>query len=91
MAEKLNPKKIAIGLGAFLAVMDFIWVLIVASGYAPAMVGWKLGMFFLSSSALTVTAFNPVTAVESIVACFIGGAVWGWIFAVVWNYAAKFK
>jgi hypothetical protein len=90
MADKLNPRRIAIGLGSFVAVVHFLWAVVVAAGYGQAFVNWKLSLMFLSG-AFTVNAFDPVNAALLIVLGFVGGAVFGWLFASVWNYSAKFK
>ncbi len=90
MADKLNPRRLAIGIGAFAAVIHFLWAIVVASGYAQALVNWKMSLHF-TTAPVTIAAFDPTNAVLAIVLGFVGGAVFGWLFATVWNYSAKFK
>lgn len=84
----MNQKSAAIAFGTFAAVMHLIWVVIVAAGFGQAWVNWKMGIHFLQAD-FKVMAFDPVNAVVLIVAAFVFGAIFGWLFATIWNWAHK--
>ncbi|MBI2675504.1 MAG: hypothetical protein HYX24_03530 [Candidatus Aenigmarchaeota archaeon] len=90
MADQINPKRAAMTVGIFAAVLHFLWAIIVASGTGQQLADWKLGLHFLSNP-YTIASFNIVTAVALIAAAFVGGAVLGWALAAVWNWTSKFK
>jgi len=88
MAEKLNPKRLALTLGTFAAFVHLVWVVLVAAGLAQWLVDFKLGLHFLSIP-YTVVAFNPATAVLLLIVAFVVGYVVGWVLAWLWNWAGK--
>ncbi len=90
MADKLNPKRTAVTLATFAALLHLLWVVFVAAGFGQWLVNFKLGLHFLSAP-LTVTAFDPLTAFIGVALAFLVGYVVGWFFAWVWNKSAKWK
>jgi hypothetical protein len=90
MAIMLDEKQAALGLGCFFATVHAVWVALVATGSAAGLLNWIMDLHMLSMP-ISVTAFNLMTAVTLIVVTFVVGAVFGWIFAKVWNWAGKQK
>ncbi|MBI4018015.1 MAG: hypothetical protein HY368_00185 [Candidatus Aenigmarchaeota archaeon] len=90
MADKLNPKRAGMAVGAFAGLVHLFWALLVAAGLGQWWSDWKLSLHFLNVP-LTVTAFNPVTAAMLVVLTFVAGFAAGWVFAWVWNWAGKWK
>lgn len=84
----LNANKTGKAFSAFFGLIHLIWVLVVASGSAQALVNWKMRMHFLSMP-VTVGSFSFGTAVGLVVLAIIGGYVFGYIFAGIWNWAQK--
>ena len=87
--QKLNGKHVAMTIGCFGAVMHAIWAGIVCTGLGQSTLNLLFGLHFIS--ALSVTAFSLFEAAKLIVLGFIGGAIFGWIFAALWNWTAKQK
>ena len=90
MAILLDEKQTALGFGCFMAIAHAFWSVLVAAGMAQKLMNWIFGLHMLSMP-MTVTAFNLMTAVMLIVVTFVIGAVFGYIFATVWNWAGKQK
>ncbi len=90
MADELNPKRTAITVGTFAALVHAVWAAIVALGFAQGLLNWAMRLHFLNI-AITVSAFGAITAATLVVVAFIGGAAAGWIFSLAWNWAKKCK
>lgn len=88
MNHHLNPSKTALALGAFVAVMHVIWSVLIALGWAQAIIDFKLGAHMISAS-VTVQPFNLMTSVTMIIVYAAVGWVVGHIFARVWNWANR--
>lgn len=86
----IEPKRLALTAGCFLALMHLGWAILVASGFAQAFYNWILQLHMLSIP-ITVLAFDPVMTIELLIVTFIGGYVGGWIFAYIWNWVAMKK
>ena len=90
LSARLDPRKVSIALGLFAAVMHVIWSVIVALGLGQAWMNWVFGLHFISHS-FVVQPFNFVTSIMLIVAAFVVAAIFGWIFATVWNWVVNRK
>lgn len=84
----LNEKQAAVGFGSLAALMHAAWSALIFSGSAQEFVDWVFGLHMVTS-AIKVTAFNLTVAAMLIALTFIVGAVFGMIFAKVWNWAGK--
>ncbi len=84
------PKKIAMAIGSFVALMHLFWALLVASGVAQAWVDWMLSMHMIYMPVV-IGPFNAWSALSLLVMTFIAGYIMGWVFALVWNYFQKCK
>ena len=87
---KLNEKQTAFGVGSFFAVMHALWALLVMSGNGLMLVNWITGLHFLSTSA-TILPFDWTTAITLVIATFVVGYIFGWLFACTWNWSLKQK
>jgi hypothetical protein len=87
--QKLNVKHLALTVGCFGAVMHAIWAGVVYAGYGQSTLNLLFGLHFMS--ALNITVFSLIGAAELIILGFVGGAIFGWLFAVIWNWTAKKK
>jgi len=90
MAIYFDEKQTAIAFGGFAAIIHAVWSVLVWSGNAQNLINWIMGLHMVTT-AVTVNAFNAVTALMLIVVTFVLGAVFGLIFAKVWNWAGKQK
>jgi len=86
--HKLSVHKTGLSLGFFLAFIYLVWVVLVATGLASQLLNWKLGLLFLNNP-FSVGAFSLAASIELIIITFIGGYIWGAIFAGIWNWAHK--
>jgi len=85
---EIKTKNAALSLGILAALLHATWVIVVALGAGQAMADWKLGSHFLKIP-YTVSAFDPLTGIALIITSFIGGAIVGAVFAVIWNWLNK--
>jgi len=86
----LQPKKVAMALGAFVALMHLGWSVLVASTVAQAWVDWILSLHMIAVPIL-IAPFNILYALGLLVVAFVAGYVMGYVFAFVWNYFQKCK
>ena len=82
--HELSVKKTALVLGSFAALLHLIWSLLVALNLAQGLLNFRLEMHFINLP-LIVTPFDPVNAALLVIIAFIGGAVIGTVFAMIWN------
>ena len=85
--QKLNEKHMAMSIGIFGAVIQIIIAAIVLMGFGETL-GMMFGFNFMS---LVVPTFSLFEAVKLIILGFIGGALFGWLFAKIWNWTATQK
>jgi len=88
--QKLNEKHLAMTVGCFGALMHAIWAGVVFAGMGQSWLNMVFGLHFLST-AVTITTFGYMEAAKLIILGFIGGAVFGWLFAKIWNWTAAEK
>ena len=86
--KELNPGKVGLIIGAFMAVVHLIWSLMVAFGVAQGWLDWIFKLHFVKNS-FVVAGFNLVTAIYLLIVVFIVGYILGWIFAWVHNSIHK--
>lgn len=84
---KLNVKHVAMTVGCFGAVMHAIWAIVVYMGMGQSWLNMLFGLHFISLAA-TTTAFGYFEALLLIILGFVGGALFGGIFAKLWNWTA---
>jgi hypothetical protein len=88
--QKLNEMHIAMTVGCFGALMHAIWAGIVFAGMGQSSLNMIFGLHFISL-VTTITTFSYMEAVKLIMLGFIGGAVFGLLFAKIWNWTAGKK
>lgn len=88
--QEINKKKIGLILGSFTGLMHLVWALLVAIGLAQPLMDWIFGLHMISP-VYQVLPFNLGSSIILIIATFLGGYIFGWIFAAVWNYHGKKK
>lgn len=87
MSEKISRNRAALTVGLFIALLHAIWAIVVA--IAPsAMQGylnWIFPMHFINNVFL-IMPFNILNAIILVIMAFIGGYVFGWLFACIWDW-----
>ncbi len=84
----LNKSKTAMAVGVFVALMHAAWAVVVGLGLGQKLVNWAMTLHFMYYP-VKVLEFNGSNAVMLVIATFVGGYVFGWVFAAVWNKFRK--
>lgn len=82
--HELKPKKVALVLGSFAAVMHAVWSALVAMGVAQSYMDFVMGLHFLRNP-YTVQSFSFANALGLVFMAFVMGNVVGYVFATIWN------
>ena len=83
--QHLNPTKTGLALGKLLAGLHLIWAVLVALGWAQALVNFSQWAHMVNMP-VTVGAFDFLAAITVIIFAAIIGYIIGYIFANVWNW-----
>lgn len=85
---KLDANRVGMALGALLGGWHLLWAVLVAAGWAQAVMDFVFWMHFLNP-AWRVGAFQPgIAAILVIVTSTLGYAI-GYCLAVLWNWIQK--
>ena len=84
----LNPAKAAISVGVVLGAWHLVWVTLVATGVAKPILDLVLKLHFLQFD-YALQPFVISTAITLVGLTFAIGAVFGLVFAMVWNWLSK--
>lgn len=90
MKNGLNKNSTGLTIGLLVALMHFGWLVLVGIGVAKAFYDWILELHHISLS-FAILPFNIVNAVLLLVITFVGGYIFGWIFAAIWNMSCQKK
>lgn len=81
----LNPVKTGLALGKLVGGIHLIWAILIALGWAQALVDFSLWAHMVSSP-VTVEAFDFSAAATLVVAAAAVGYAIGYAFAKLWNW-----
>lgn len=81
----INPGKAAIGVGTIIGLYHLMWVTIVALGWAQPVLDYILRLHFIELN-VAIAPFAFGTAATLVVLTFTLGALFGCVFALVWNW-----
>ena len=81
----LNPSKAAISVGTVVGAWHLVWVTLVAIGVAKAVMDFVLKLHFIELD-YTLAPFALLTAAMLVGLTFAIGALFGLLFALVWNW-----
>lgn len=81
----LNPTKTGLAVGKLIGGVHFVWAVLVALGWAQALVNFSLWAHMVSTPVV-VGAFDITAAVTVILVATAIGFVLGYAFAHIWNY-----
>ena len=84
----LNPAKAAISVGVVLGAWHLMWVSLVAAGVARPILDVVLKLHFLQFD-YALQPFVLSTAIILVGLTFAIGAIFGLVFALVWNWLSK--
>lgn len=81
----LSPKKTALALGVFFAVVHILWSALVAFGVAQAVLDFVFWLHMIRAVYL-VDTFNLVASLSLVLMTLVMGGVVGFVFAKIWNW-----
>lgn len=81
----LSPAKAAISVGTVFGLWHLMWVMLVAVGIAKPILDYILRLHFLQFD-YALASFAISTAVTLVALTFAIGALFGLVFALVWNW-----
>lgn len=81
----LNPVKTGLALGELLGGVHLVWVILVALGWAQALVNFSLWAH-MASVPVVVGAFDLSAAVTVVIVAAMVGYVLGYALAKIWNW-----
>ncbi|MBI5152874.1 MAG: hypothetical protein HZA36_00200 [Parcubacteria group bacterium] len=88
--HQINTHKLGLVVGGFAGIVHLLWSLFVALGWAGPLLGFILGLHFMSHPYM-ILPFNLLTAVGLIVVASCVGYVAGSIMGMVWNRVCSSK
>lgn len=90
--QKISKNRAALTVGLFIALLHALWAIIVAI-FPNAMqtyLNWIFPMHFIGN-VFTILPFNILNAIILVIMAFIGGYVFGWLFALIWDWLVMKK
>ncbi len=81
----LNPNKAGLALATLIGGWHLLWSLVVAAGWAQALINFILWMHFIKP-IYVIDAFNLFTAALLVVVTAVVGYLFGYCFSIVWNW-----
>jgi hypothetical protein len=85
--RRLNPAKAALAVGIVIGLYHLAWVGLVASGLAKAFLDFVLRLHFIQLD-YQLASFDVATGAMLVALTFAIGALFGLVFAFVWNWLA---
>lgn len=85
---EMNKTRAGLILGAFLGLFHLVWAIMVAIGFAQAILDFIYKIHFLNNP-FTIQAFSIGNAVLLVLVTAAVGFVGGWILAFLWNKLKK--
>ena len=87
MADKINRNQLGLTVGIFAALCHLVWSIAVAIGIQD-FVDWILLLHSISLD-LILTSVVILNVIILVVLAFIGGYIFGWVLAAVYNWIGK--
>lgn len=85
--RRINPAKTAVAVAAVLGFYHLCWAALVALGYAKPFMDFVLRLHFIEID-YAIAPFNLVTAAGLVLVTSALGALFGSVFALIWNWLA---
>ena len=84
----MNKHKVGLTLGSFFAVIHLGWSILVMLGVAQPFYNWILALHAIEAP-MTISAMGIGGLVSLVAFTAVVGYVFGWVFALVWNWINK--
>lgn len=85
--RRINPAKAALAVGIVIGLYHLAWVSLVAGGLAKPFMDFVLRLHFIQLD-YEMAPFSAATGTMLVALTFTIGAVFGLVFAIVWNWLA---
>lgn len=85
--KHINPSKTALAVGGVIGLYHLGWVALVATGYAKPVMDFVLRLHFIKFD-YQMAPFDAVTGASLVAVTFAIGALFGLVFALIWNSLA---
>ena len=85
--RRINPAKAALAVGIVTGLYHLTWVGLVAAGLAKPFMDFVLKLHFIQLDYV-MAPFDPATGAMLVALTFTIGALFGLVFAIVWNWLA---
>ena len=82
--NQLNPRTTGFIVGAFVGGCHVVWSVLVALGWAQALVNFMLWAHMVAMT-YTVQPFDLTAALTLVIVTTLVGCVAGYVFALIWN------
>jgi hypothetical protein len=86
--KTINPNKVGLVLGTLLGGWHVLWALLVALGWAQAVIDFVFWLHFLRP-VYVVGPFNPGIALILIAIAAAIGYAFGYLFGALWNWVHR--
>jgi len=86
--RRINPVKAAASVGILLGLWHFLWVALVATGFAKPIMDFVLRLHFIELE-YGLAPFAAGTAAMLVGLTFVIGALVGLVFALIWNWLTR--
>jgi len=83
--RQISPGKAGVAVGTVISLWHVAWVSLVAVGWAKPVLDFVLGLHFIKLD-YSLSPYAIATAGELIVLTFVIGAMFGVVFAIIWNW-----
>lgn len=81
----ISPNKTAVAIGSVVGLWHFVWVTLVGIGWAKPVMDFILRLHFIELKYV-IAPYSTTTAMTLVLLTFTIGAMFGFIFALVWNW-----
>jgi len=86
--RRINPAKAALAVGIVIGLYHLAWVSLVAGALAKPFMDFVLRLHFIRLD-YDIAPFNAATGAMLVALTFTIGALFGFVFATVWNWLAS--
>ena len=84
----MSKNKAGLTVGAFVGLLHLLWSILVATESAEFVLDWAFKLHFLNN-AHPVAVFSWKIGLALVVITTIGGYIFGWVLALLWNAMHK--
>ncbi len=84
----ISPTKTAVAVGSVIGLWHLVWVTLVGIGWAKPVMDFILKLHFIKLQ-YALAPYAATTAGELVILTFVIGAVFGFVFSLIWNWLSS--